>query len=107
MSELQAAVACAQLEKLDELVAMRCAAAALFDAALTGYEALLKRQIAPLGCVSSEWCWSAVLVTDNPETEWFEFRQLWLDNVSQITTNRALFSSLLPLGTLCHVQSNG
>jgi perosamine synthetase len=79
MSELQAAVACAQLEQLDGLVAMRVRAARAFDGAIAGFS-FLQRQAEPAGFGHSWWCYSLILHTDDPAEDWFKFRQLWLDN---------------------------
>ena len=88
MSELQAAVALAQFEQLDSnslchnstpnvetsmmyshthmcrtgLVGMRLAVALVFDRAIEGYEQYLQRQAEPLGCKSSYWAYTALLI---------------------------------------------
>jgi perosamine synthetase len=79
MSELQAAVACAQLERAEELVQQRIKVAALFDHAL-GATGLLRRQAEPEGYRNSYWSYSAILHTDCPETEWYRFRDLFQQN---------------------------
>ena len=79
MSELQSAVACAQLERAEELVDNRIKVAGIFDQAIAGSD-LLRRQAEPEGCVNSYWSYSAVLNTDRPETEWYRFRDLFQKN---------------------------
>jgi perosamine synthetase len=79
MSELQAAAACAQLERAEALVGQRIKVAALFDQALNTTD-LLQRQAQPEGCVNSYWSYSCALQTDRPETEWYRFRDLFLQN---------------------------
>jgi perosamine synthetase len=80
MSELQAAVALAQLERLEELVDYRCEAAKAFDGAIEGYEHILQRQEAPPGAVNTWWAYTVVLRTERPEVDWYEFRELFLEN---------------------------
>lgn len=79
MSELQSAVACAQLERAKELVGNRIKVARIFDQAIAGCD-LLQRQAEPEGCVNSYWAYSMVLKTDKPETEWYRFRDLFQKN---------------------------
>jgi perosamine synthetase len=79
MSELQAAVACAQLERAEELVTQRIKVATIFDQVLNNTD-LLKRQVEPEGYRNSYWSYSAVLNTDRPETEWYRFRDLFQKN---------------------------
>ena len=79
MSELQAAVACAQLERAEELVGQRIKVAALFDQVVNA-SSLLSRQAEPTGYKNAYWSYSAVLNTDKPETEWYRFRDLFQQN---------------------------
>jgi perosamine synthetase len=79
MSELQAAVACAQLERAEELVNRRIKVAAIFDEAVNRTD-LLTRQAEPEGYKNSYWSYSVVLNTDRPEIEWYEFRDLFRKN---------------------------
>jgi perosamine synthetase len=79
MSELQAAVACAQLERANELAGQRMKVAEIFDRAVNSSD-LLKRQAAPEGYKNSYWSYSVVLNTDKPETEWYRFRELFQKN---------------------------
>lgn len=79
MSELQAAVALAQLERADELVAQRIKAAEIFDQVINTTH-LLKRQAEPEGYTNSYWSYSTILETEHPETDWFKFRDLFQKN---------------------------
>lgn len=79
MSELQAAVALAQLERADELVAQRIKTAEIFDQVINTTH-LLKRQAEPKGYTNSYWSYSAILETEHPETDWFKFRDLFQKN---------------------------
>lgn len=66
MSELQAACALGQLERVDELVSNRIKVAKIFDEVIKDQN-LLKRQAEPEGYVNSYWSYSMVLNTDCPE----------------------------------------
>jgi perosamine synthetase len=79
MSELQAAVACAQLERAEELVQQRIKVAAIFDQAVNATD-LLQRQAEPEGYRNAYWSYSAALNTDKPETDWYRFRDLFRQN---------------------------
>lgn len=79
MSELQAAVALAQLERIEELVGNRIEVAKIFDEAISGSD-LLKKQFEPAGVLNSYWSYSLVLNTDRPETDWYRFRDLFQKN---------------------------
>jgi perosamine synthetase len=79
MSELQAAVACAQLERANELVEQRIQVAKIFDRVVNA-TGLLRRQMEPEGYKNSYWSYSVVLNTDNPEVEWYRFRDLFQKN---------------------------
>lgn len=79
MSELQAAVALAQLERIDELVNNRIEVARIFDEAIYGHK-LLKRQVEPDGVINSYWSYSMVLNTERPEIDWYRFRDLFQKN---------------------------
>ena len=76
MSELQAAVACAQLERSKELVEQRIKVSKLFDQVVNETD-LLKRQAEPEGYKNSYWSYSVILNTEKPETEWYRFRDLF------------------------------
>ena len=79
MSELQAAVALAQLERIDELVGNRIEVAKIFDEAIEGTD-LLRRQHEPEDVSNSYWSYSLVLNTDHPEKDWYIFRDLFQKN---------------------------
>lgn len=79
MSELQAAVACGQIERAEELVQNRIEVAKIFDEALKD-QTLLKRQVEPEGCRNSYWSYSVVLDTDTPEVDWYRFREIFQKN---------------------------
>ena len=79
MSELQSAVALAQLERIDELVNNRLQVAKLFDEVIKG-SSLLKKQAEPAEYENSYWSYSLVLNTDSPETDWYRFRDLFQKN---------------------------
>lgn len=79
MSELQAACACAQLERAGELVDQRVKVAAIFDDALRG-QTLLRRQALPEGYGNSWWTYCLVLDTDRPDVDWYRFRDLFQKN---------------------------
>ncbi|MBP1616096.1 MAG: Pleiotropic regulatory protein degT [Bacteroidetes bacterium] len=79
MSELQAAVALAQLERIDELVDNRLEVANIFDEAILG-TTLLKRQVEPKDYINSYWSYSLILNTNNPDVDWYKFRDLFQKN---------------------------
>lgn len=79
MSELQAAVALGQLERINKLVDNRLKVAAIFDEAIQEQD-LLIRQEEPKDCVNSYWSYSLVLKTDNPDKDWYEFRDMFQKN---------------------------
>jgi perosamine synthetase len=79
MSELQAAVACAQLERADELVQQRIKVAKIFDCTVNNSD-LLRKQAEPEDYINSYWSYSVVLNTDKPETEWYRFRDSFRKN---------------------------
>jgi perosamine synthetase len=76
MSELTAAVGLAQIERADELVAVRIESAELFTAAVQGYTDILRPQSNLIGSVNTYWTWAAVLDTDR--ISWEDFRELFL-----------------------------
>lgn len=79
MSELQAACACGQLERAEELVENRIKVAKIFDEVIEG-QTLLKRQKEPEGYKNSYWCYCLVLGTDNPDVDWYRFRNMFQKN---------------------------
>ena len=79
MSELQAAVVLGQLQRAEELVQARLDAAKLFDDAISG-QSLVSRQVEPDGYFNSYWSYSMILNTENPEIDWYKFRDLFQKN---------------------------
>jgi perosamine synthetase len=79
MSELQAAAALGQLQRSKELVQARIDVARLFDKAIEGQDFLV-RQIEPEGYINSYWAYSMILKTDNPEVDWYRFRDVFQKN---------------------------
>lgn len=79
MSELQAAVALAQLKRSEELVNQRKAVGKLFNEVIANSDLLIS-QFTPDYCENSYWAYSMVLNTDKPETEWYRFRELFKKN---------------------------
>lgn len=79
MSELQAACALAQLERADELVKKRIEVASIFSE-VTKNQKVLKPQAEPDGYVNSYWTYSMVLNTENPDVDWYRFRDAFQKN---------------------------
>ncbi len=79
MSELQAACALGQLERAKELVDNRIEVARIFDEAINNQE-LLICQKEPEGYMNSYWSYSLMLKTDNPDVDWYRFRDLFQKN---------------------------
>lgn len=79
MSELQAACALGQLERIEELVQKRIEVAAVFDETIENQN-ILKRQVEPEGCKNSYWAYCLVFDTDNPNKDWYIFRDLFQKN---------------------------
>ena len=75
MSDLCAAVALGQLERMDELVAMRQLSAKYYDAAVEGSK-LVTRQKVLEGNTHSYWTYALKL--DTEKVDWFEFRKKYL-----------------------------
>jgi len=79
MSEVNAAVILGQLERIDELVGQRIKVARIFDNVLEN-QSLLRRQKEPDDCLNTYWSYSVVLETNNPEKDWYRFRDLFQKN---------------------------
>ena len=79
MSELQAACALGQLERLQELVNARIRTAEIFDKVVLN-SGILRRQDQPAGYVNSYWAYACVLETQNPEKDWYIFRDIFQKN---------------------------
>lgn len=101
MSELQAAVALGQLERINELIENRIKVANIFDEAIVG-SSLLKRQKEPAGVVNSYWSYSLILNTDSPDKDWYRFRDLFQKNGGdgfyaawKLSYNEPLFQNII------------
>ena len=79
MSELQAACALGQLERAEELVKRRIEVAEIFAEAIKGQD-VVKPQVEPEGYKNSYWTYCLVLNTDNPDVDWYRFRDLFQKN---------------------------
>lgn len=79
MSELQAACALGQLERSGELVRQRIEVAKLFDEAIKDQSVVIK-QAEPEGLENSYWAYCLVLNTDDPDKDWYRFRDLFQKN---------------------------
>lgn len=79
MSELQAACALGQLERAEELVRRRMEAAQIFAEAVKGQN-VVKPQAEPEGYKNSYWTYCLVLQTDEPDVDWYRFRDLFQNN---------------------------
>lgn len=79
MSELQAACTLGQLERSEELVHRRIEVASVFDEAIRGQDLLIK-QVVPEGYKNTYWTYCLVLKTDNPDVDWYDFRDLFQRN---------------------------
>jgi perosamine synthetase len=75
MPEIAAAVALADLERLDELVAMRRESAKLLDQAIAGCSWVIPQKT-PKSYVNSYWAYTARLADDGPA--WTDFRRRFL-----------------------------
>jgi len=79
MSEVQSAVVLGQLERIEELVDIRVQVANLFDHAIKGTDLLIP-QFNPDYCKNSYWGYSVILNTEDPELDWYRFRDLFQEN---------------------------
>lgn len=79
LSEVNAAIVLGQLERAEELVEQRIKVAKIFDQALAGTD-LLTRQVEPEGYKNSYWSYSVVLNTNDPQKDWYKFRDLFQKN---------------------------
>ncbi len=76
MPEIAAAVALGELERLDELVEMRQAVAAILDEVVRGCPWLIPQQT-PDGYVHTYWAYAAKMTADGPD--WAEFRRKFVE----------------------------
>ena len=74
MSEINAAVALAQLERLEELVFIRKQSAKIFLDAISNFE-LFTPQYIPKNYECAYWTTALILKTDEPQKDWFKFRK--------------------------------
>lgn len=79
MSEINAAVALAQLERLEELVFIRKQSAKIFLDAISNFE-LFTPQYIPKNYECAYWTTALILKTDEPQKDWFKFRKLFREN---------------------------
>ncbi len=78
LSEINAAVALAQLERLQDLVNARVKVAKLFNDVVRGC-GFLTPQATPNEYINSYWTYAVVLETEEPK-EWFRFREIFQKN---------------------------
>lgn len=79
MSEVQSAVILGQLERIQELVDIRIKVGELFDKAVEGSD-LVTKQHTPEYCINSYWAYSMILNTNDPDKDWYKFRDLFQKN---------------------------
>jgi perosamine synthetase len=79
MSEVQSAVMLGQLERIEELVDARVKVGKIFDEAIEGFD-IVTKQYTPDYCKNSYWGYSMILNTNNPELDWYVFRDLFQKN---------------------------
>jgi len=101
MSEINAAVALGQLERLDILVEQRKKVADLFKSAIKGF-AFIKPQLTPKDYVNSYWTYAIVLKTDKQPDDWYTFRDLFQKNGGdnyyaawKLSYNEPLFQNII------------
>lgn len=101
MSELQAAVALGQLERMESLIKLRQDVAEIYDEAIVDTN-LLKRQAEPEGYKNSYWSYSLVLNTEKPDVDWYRFRDLYMKNGGdgfyaawKLSYNEPLFQNII------------
>ena len=101
MSEVNAAVALGQLERLEDLVDQRKKVAKLFDNAIKGFS-FIRPQSEPEGYVNSYWTYAMVLETDNQPHDWYSFRDMFQKNGGdhyyaawKLSYNEPLFQNII------------
>ena len=101
MSEVNAAVALGQLERLEGFVEQRKKVAKLFDNAIKGFS-FIRPQSEPEGYVNSYWTFAMVLETDNQPNEWYSFRDMFQKNGGdhyyaawKLSYNEPLFQNII------------
>lgn len=79
MSEVNAAVILGQLERAEELVAVRVQSAKFFAEAISGFDFIVPQAV-PEGYENSYWAYSFYLKTEDPGKDWFAFRDIFKQN---------------------------
>lgn len=79
MSELQAACALGQLERVEELVQRRIEVATIFSEVIKDQD-VVRCQVVPEGYKNTYWTYCLILNTEHPETDWYCFRDLFQKN---------------------------
>jgi len=79
LSEGNAAITLGQLERAEELVEIRKQVALMFDEVLNNQN-ILTKQHTPDDCINSYWCYSVYLNTENPNIDWYRFRDIFQKN---------------------------
>jgi perosamine synthetase len=79
MSEVQSAVMLGQIERIDELVERRIEVANIFKEVVKKYN-FVSLQDEPSGYRNSFWSFSMILNTDNPEIDWYVFKDIFKKN---------------------------
>lgn len=80
LSEVNAAVALGQLQRLRALVEHRRKVADIFNEAVLEFPAVLLPQKVPAGYVNSYWAYAMILMTDAPDKDWYLFRSIFRRN---------------------------
>jgi len=80
LSEINAAVALGQLQRLKKLVEQRRRVADIFDKIVCEFPLVLIKQKEVKGCENSYWSYAVVLNTDVPEHDWHRFKKIFQKN---------------------------
>ena len=101
MSEVNAAVALGQLEKLEDLVDQRKKVARFFNNSIKDYS-FIRPQLEPEGYLNSYWTFAMVLETNNQPHDWYAFRDLFQQNGGdhyyaawKLSYNEPLFQNII------------
>ena len=79
MSDINAAVALGQLERLEELVDQRKKVGKLFNLVIDDVS-FIEKQFVPKHYIHSYWTFAFIINTDNCSKDWFEFRNIFRKN---------------------------
>lgn len=79
LSEPGAAIALAQLERLERLVNQRMKCAKIFLKAIDSFS-FINHQITPENCINSYWTLGLVLESNDNDKDWFNFRKIFIKN---------------------------